>query len=329
MTVSAIGKNRNVTLDILKLIASYMVVFIHFLLYGEAGYVVNALARFAVPVFFMTSGYFSYNNGTDKLKAKIVNIVKLYLIGFALHFCFFCASAFFEAGIKGAFWYSALYVNPVILAKFVFFNVPRSAEHLWFLAALIYVYAIRYFIVKRKISERICLVLAAVLLITHLILGFGLSSFGIVIENFYIRNFLLMGYPFFCFGLIIRKNEDALLERISVCGAVGILAVGITETVIAYFISCENELYIGSVLMAGALFILALKMKDKQFGTKTIRLADISTSVYLLHVIIGKILQGLISPDAFLWKYASPILICIVTTIVALLFDGIKRKAVK
>ena len=52
---------RNYSLDALKLVASFFVVFIHVSFGGVFGEVIKALAGFAVPIFFLTSGYFSYN----------------------------------------------------------------------------------------------------------------------------------------------------------------------------------------------------------------------------------------------------------------------------
>lgn len=46
------NNNRNITLEILKLFAAYMVIFIHVLFYGAVGAVVDSLAKFAVPFFF-------------------------------------------------------------------------------------------------------------------------------------------------------------------------------------------------------------------------------------------------------------------------------------
>ena len=55
-----VNTQKNNTLELLKLFASYMVVFIHVLFYGNLGDAVDALARFAVPFFFLVSGYYSY-----------------------------------------------------------------------------------------------------------------------------------------------------------------------------------------------------------------------------------------------------------------------------
>ena len=59
------GKEKNMTLELIKLFAAYMVVFIHVMFQGEFGVLVDALARFAVPLFFWVSGFFSYGISTE------------------------------------------------------------------------------------------------------------------------------------------------------------------------------------------------------------------------------------------------------------------------
>ena len=51
---------RNRTLDMVKAICAYAVVLLHVHFPGNAGIIANVLARFAVPVFFMVSGYFCF-----------------------------------------------------------------------------------------------------------------------------------------------------------------------------------------------------------------------------------------------------------------------------
>ena len=57
---------KNYTLELLKLFASYMVVFIHIMFYGEMGIIMDTLARFAVPLFFLISGYYSFQIKPEK-----------------------------------------------------------------------------------------------------------------------------------------------------------------------------------------------------------------------------------------------------------------------
>lgn len=51
------SKTRNLVFDILKYVAAFFVVTIHFPIYPN----ITAFARFAVPCFFILNGYFLYN----------------------------------------------------------------------------------------------------------------------------------------------------------------------------------------------------------------------------------------------------------------------------
>ena len=53
-------KQYNYCMDFLKGIACIFVVFIHVKFPGNFGQSVQAIARFAVPFFFMVSGYYCY-----------------------------------------------------------------------------------------------------------------------------------------------------------------------------------------------------------------------------------------------------------------------------
>lgn len=70
---------RNKTLDLIKLLSAYAVIFIHFRMPGIPGAFADALSRFAVPLFFVISGYYAFGNDNKKLKRKALNIGKLYL----------------------------------------------------------------------------------------------------------------------------------------------------------------------------------------------------------------------------------------------------------
>ena len=74
--------SKNYTLEMLKLFAYYMVVFVHVNLYGELGYATNALARFAVPFFFVVSGFYSYQIPPKRILKRAYPVI---LILFFLH----------------------------------------------------------------------------------------------------------------------------------------------------------------------------------------------------------------------------------------------------
>lgn len=52
------ARRRNTTLDVLRLLAAYMVVSIHVMFYGLPGVAVDALARFAVPASTCSTPWF-------------------------------------------------------------------------------------------------------------------------------------------------------------------------------------------------------------------------------------------------------------------------------
>ena len=73
---------KNNTPELLKLFASYMVVFVHVIFSGYIGVAAETLARFAVPFFFLISGFYSYLG--LPIKIKIFNVKNDYN-DFALH----------------------------------------------------------------------------------------------------------------------------------------------------------------------------------------------------------------------------------------------------
>ena len=318
-------KNRNMSLDVLKFIASYFVIFIHFTFSGLTGNIVDALSRFAVPVFFMVSGYFAYNNSTERLISKMKKIIKIYFFGAAIYFCFYSILTLCDSGIKATIWYAISYFNPVFIFKFIAFNLPKTSEHLWFLGALIYVYGLQYFIVRWKVKDSIYLCSGVVLLIIHLLLGVGLSAFGIVIPICAVRNFLFMGYPFFCIGMLIRKNEDLVHKKITYKRAIILIVIGLIETVISYFIGGKNELFVGSVLVAVSLLIISLKAKDMQVNEKVSKVAHTSTGIYLIHIMVGNIMERIVSTEVLLFRNLLPFLVCIISTFVVLFYEKIKE----
>ena len=82
-----------------RLIASFFVIAIHVHFPGTAGNIVIDAARFAVPFFFMASGFFSfYSAGTDVPK-KILNKIKNVLIPFMGAVVIYFAYHSFDEGV--------------------------------------------------------------------------------------------------------------------------------------------------------------------------------------------------------------------------------------
>ena len=92
-------KSRNPYLDIVKLIAAFCVVFIHANASAPASknpsillYLIQVIVRFAVPFFFMVSGYFTFRAPAEKIKKRLKRTAILIAIANILYFvlCLFC-----------------------------------------------------------------------------------------------------------------------------------------------------------------------------------------------------------------------------------------------
>ena len=152
---------RNRTLDMVKAICAYAVVLLHVHFPGNAGITANVLARFAVPVFFMVSGYFCFRgDDTEFIRTgkKIRHVLKLILVAFPV--C--CLWELIQNHIDGASqkeWLEALVSGEHIRQFLLYNNSSQVKWHLWFLPALLYCYllfvlAARFRICKQSQEHR-------------------------------------------------------------------------------------------------------------------------------------------------------------------------------
>lgn len=84
--------NKNYTLFSAKAIACFFIICIHIQFQGNLGSIILDFARFAVPLFFMISGFFTYYTDKEKmdktLNKRLKSIGILTLISFIRIFYF-------------------------------------------------------------------------------------------------------------------------------------------------------------------------------------------------------------------------------------------------
>ena len=194
---------RNRTLDMVKAICAYAVVLLHVHFPGSAGIIANVLARFAVPVFFMVSGYFCFRgDDTEFIRTgkKIRHVLKLMLVAFPV--C--CLWEMIQNHIDGASqkeWLEALVSGEHIRQFLLYNNSSQVKWHLWFLPALLYCYLLFALAARFRICKQ-AYVLIPVLLLIH----FGMEEFSTFLfpeKHFRVmqfRNYLFTGFPFFYVG---------------------------------------------------------------------------------------------------------------------------------
>jgi peptidoglycan/LPS O-acetylase OafA/YrhL len=315
---------RNDTLGILKLFASYMVVFIHVQFYGQIGSAVDALARFAVPFFFLVSGFFSHEITTQKIKERILKLLSLTFLAFTIYWGYNILTLLQERSNLELDQYFMQYFKLETMLQLLLLNVPVHTGHLWYLLAIIYVYILYYYFTAYKLSEKLLYVISLLALILHLLMGEVLTAFNVVIPTPFVRNFALMGVPFFGAGVIAKQHVQTLRKTPTYI-IMGSIIFGILETVLSRYFFGENQLYIGSLFVVFSFLVVFIKYPELKCPSSLLVLTKCSTYIYILHPLVSSILKkiytlvGIDFSVSFIEGMLHPIIVCIISTIMAYL----------
>lgn len=322
---------KNHTLEILKLLSSYMIVFIHVPFYGRMGIALNCLARFAVPLFFLISGYFAYQTPLDKIKKRTLNCLTLLIFSSSLYTALKIVVHTLNGGASKAVSFLINYSDPSALVKLFVFNVTRSSVHLWYLMAILYVYIIYYFAMKFRVNEKVIFAVSISLLFLHLLLGEGLSFFGRSLQVHFLRNFALMGIPFFSLGLYVKKYERKLCtvpNYLIVSSAV----TGIFLTLLSRYFFSPNELYVGSLFILFAVVCIFIKFQSVKYPSFLVAFDGCSTFIYILHIFVLYVilkscaLLGFDVNASVMRLNLVPVATCIISTPISYLLIRILKK---
>lgn len=316
------SKQKNYTLELLKLFASYMVVFIHISFYGEMDTVMETLARFAVPLFFLISGYYSYQIEPEKIKKRIKNILNLLILASVCYILFRVVTSLIDGDTEGIVAFFNHYLSIGTWIKILVLNVSYSSVHIWYLLAIAYVYIIFYFITVFRVNEKVILVCSCLLLLLNILLGEGLSVVGITVPIPLVRNFALTGIPFFVLGLFSNKYEDKLRHTPDFAVIIAIV-IGIAESLLSRYLFGAKEIYIGSLLILFAVVIVFIKYSTVKYPRFLNALSGCSTYIYIFHIMLSSViirvykLCGFDYHNSVILTSAHPIIVCIVSTIFA------------
>lgn len=273
--------NRNISLDILKLLMSFMVVGLHagFLddvdLLGEY-LTVNGVFRLAVPTFLVINGFYFFSVlSEDKQSIWIKRVLVLYVFWMVLYSCFWLPPNFSS-------------VEMVKMGRTIIFGY----YHLWYMSGMIGAAMILIFL--RRYSSFVLLASIVFAFIAGVFIQYAGNYhlyFGSVFDkifnyNWIHRNFLLFSYPFFCLGYLINKHswcELVSLKLAAVLAVLGFIAL-IGES---YFNYCQENIdsgfdnLISLILVCPAVFVFCLKIK--LFGEQK-NISAYSSAIYFVHV---------------------------------------------
>ena len=287
---SVIKKKREVGLDYLKIVASFLIVCLH-TIDGRLG-VINRILQLAtvisIPAFFAVNGYLLLDKESAlKWKYSLQRIFKI------LRICFFweLLHAIISFVVMGE-------IRNFVLSFFMDFIQQGLFYHFWFFGALIILYAIMPLLSKMLTCNY---KLYVMILMGLMIACISVDALQYILKSTFVdyipQTFRLWIWIFyFMLGGVIKKNKKRIIEHYvpkwlqltTIFGAFSILFVWMMITRIAY-----NRLYVAAlyggiptIVCVSIAIVTAIRIKNNRDFSNNIIYAVISRTpmgIYIFH----------------------------------------------
>lgn len=321
-------KSRIYSIEALRLVAAFAVVAIHFSLKGIiCGYIWTNL-YFAVPFFYLVSGYFLKEYDSDELKYKVIRRMKrIFKIFICTAIIYLMINISYFVIYKGIDIYTYLEHNLSLNRVFNFIILNVWPFHIggaiWFLQAMVYSYLFILLLIKTKLIKYESYIVI-VLLILNAVFGEFSRWLGLPLVQ---ASVFTRALPYMLLGRVIGNNEHkiAKIKKMHLCLLI------ITSAILCmseyYLLSVNNVLgyighYQGNTLLSVTLLIFAIQNKHSMKNTVLYKLgAEYSLAIYLIHQPLGMMLE----PHLGRLSIVSPIIIFVASFISAYIYNIIKK----
>lgn len=326
---------RYQAIDVLKIIAAFLIVCIHAPLHSQFGEYFTSITRIAVPLFFMITGFFYIDvKNRNSRKRQIVKIFKLLIISNIIYLVFGIIMAYMSGTLTSylddTFRFSSF-------LKFVLFNESPFSGHLWYLSAILYVLIIIAFIEKVVPQKylKLLFMLIPLLLIFDLVFGkYSLLILGKEFPIILVRNFLFVGLPYFSIGLLIRIYKNRI--SISEYKLLFLIAIFVLTTLLERYLlvimnsNSTRDHYISTTFLAIAFFILftGSRFNKIQFGYIAEVGKKYSTWIYIIHPIFVTLLGSvaILLDIESLYMDVRPMFVFIITTLFVVIMGKVGKQ---
>lgn len=311
------NEKRNNCLTLLKMIACFGVVFIHFLFPGKLGIIIKYSFSFAVPIFIMIAGYYSYGCENFKIKKRLLRTLKIFIFGYLCYFLFYFLVNLKNHNINR--WISEN-INIEALFRCIIFCKIDFCLPLWYLIAmsetyLLWLFALKYNKVNALKKMTFVLLLAGTLLtiiVDTLDLGW-----------MYKTNFICKALPWFLIGYQIREIWESRLTALNNFQLLIYATLGLAITLFPVILGTRIDFNdLGVLLTAPSLFLLGVKNPDIKIDGIVRYIGDtLSLYIYIFHLLVSKVFNSLFeryTNDLYLYIY--PLLILTLTIVVSHFF---------
>ncbi|BCN25927.1 acyltransferase family protein [Vibrio alfacsensis] len=282
---------RNISLDILKLIMACMIVGLHANFLEDVTVLgktltVQGLFRVAVPSFLIINGYYFFQALSEcRFNLWLKKVFMLYLVWMLVY---------------SFYWFSlpdySLKSIAILGAKMI-----MGYHHLWYLSGMIGAAIILFLL--HKLSSPMLLVFSFLSFSTGVVIQY-LGNYNIFegsfLDKFFNliwshRNALFFSFPFMCLGFLFNKHS--IVSRISLKWAIFGLSIGLFLLLAESYTNYLNmneydgfDNYFSLILVCPMIFVFISKIEVKG---RTKEIALYSSAIYFIHSLILSLLKGL------------------------------------
>lgn len=299
----------NQPMEVFRLIASILVLFVHVPFSGNLNAVINCLARCAVPGFLAISGFFCYGASAKKLGRRLWALVKVTVAAFGLELFWNCVLIELEGGSSIGF-VRAVLSNVGYYKDFLLINTNPLRDTFWYLPAAMEAMALLWLYVRlhgtKPVNYRWAYLAGLLLLICNLAMGVADKFFGIPVETIQYRNAWFFGIPMMTMGLFLGQYWKQLTEKFRLNNGLltvlilGCLGVSFWE----WFGLGGRDAMVGSVTAVFFLIMLMAKNPTLSRNVGFCRMIGVfgtlSTVVYVSHGVAGDFCQKYITGSGML-----------------------------
>lgn len=293
---------RYYAIDFFKFFAALAVVVIHANPFEQVGLlgwdgesidlVVETLARWAVPFFFMASGFFfgkRVPSGAAKpqyLRKNLTNLAKLYAGWTLFYLLYDLVMMYRDSQMENtslAPLVSSYFAEEWTLLNVFYLGSPTHAPHLWYLTALFWSLLIVYsFNRYRQLG-----LLLGLSLVLNVIGVFDL------VTHISTRETLFVGLFYTTSGLLIAHHEKQFLTNVSpklYCLIPVLLLIQVPERLYLF----TGDYYLSTIPLVWLIMLFGLRHKRLGRGTLFASVGANSDGIYLIHWLLLKlVLLGL------------------------------------
>ena len=323
---------ENKSINMLKGVACLIVVLLHCPFPGILGEAIIYGVRFSVPIFFMITGYYSYENNELWLIRQMKKTLALIIKGEVFCGIVIVIINMSRRQLEICDWIKNMEVVKHPIKTLCFGSVWNGT--LWYLYALFWSLLILYLIEKYFTHKKFLYCLIPIMMLVHIVGRVIVQNFGDINKMIFLfRSAILFGIPFILFGRWIAEYENKLKKYIKENTCMVILMIGIGIEVVEFI--CWHQymdLHFSTVVISFALFWWACihPFEDyipmlRIFGKKY------SMWVYIVHfpcmLMINAIIDNIsIEKMNMIYAYMRPIIVIIMSLGLAICIEYIKKK---